>query len=137
MTLEGVATCSSGGKRHRWSPSDDEAQKDWAIVSVESPNLASNDQPTFGVCLDKANTPMEEGVPIASPPSVEEVGMDATSGVVSTPAPLPKSTGTGPSKKRLPDRVLVSTNVPPLERVYPSTDIAAPDLKDALNIVRC
>ena len=42
-TLEGVATSSSRGKRLRWSPSNKEAQKDWAIVSVESSDLASND----------------------------------------------------------------------------------------------
>ena len=42
---------------------------------------------------------MEEGVPTASPPNVEEVGMGAPSGVVTAPAPLLKSTGAGPSKK--------------------------------------
>ena len=44
-TLEGEATSSSGEKQPRQSPSYEGAQKDWAIVSVESPYLASNDQP--------------------------------------------------------------------------------------------
>ena len=35
--LEGETTSSSGEKRPRQSPSHDEAQKDWAIVLVESP----------------------------------------------------------------------------------------------------
>ena len=79
-TLEGEATSSSREKQPRRSPSDGEAQKDWAIVSVESLDLASNDQPALGVCLNKANTPLEEGVPVASPPNVEEVGMGAPLG---------------------------------------------------------
>ena len=41
--LEGETTSSSEEKRPRQSPSDDEAQKDWAIVLVESPYQTSND----------------------------------------------------------------------------------------------
>ena len=76
-TLEGEAFSSFGEKRPRRSPSDEGAQKDWAIVSVESPDLASNDQPTLRVCLNEANTPLVKGVPTTSPPNVEEVGMGA------------------------------------------------------------
>ena len=42
---------------------------------MESSDLASNDQLALRVCLDEANTPLEEGVPATSPPNVEEVGM--------------------------------------------------------------
>ena len=35
-TLEGEATSSSKEKRPRWSPSYEGAQKNWAIVLVES-----------------------------------------------------------------------------------------------------
>ena len=77
MTLEGEATSSFGEKRTKRSPSDEGAQKDWAIVSVESLDLASNHQLALGVCLNEANTPLEEGVLAASPPNVEEVGMGA------------------------------------------------------------
>ena len=70
-----------------------------------------------------------------SPPSVEEVGMGASSGVVITSAPSPKSTGAGPSRKWMPDLVMVSTYVPPLERVPPSMDTVAMDLEDVLKIV--
>ena len=102
---------------------------------MESPNLASKDQLALGVCLNEANTPLEEGVLVASPPNVEEVGMGAPSGVVTALAPSVKSTGARPSKKRLPDRVLVSTYVLPLERVHPSMDMVAPDLENMLKIV--
>ena len=54
-----------------------------------------------------------------SPPSVKEVGMGAQSGIVIALAPLPRPTGTGPSKKRFPNRITVSTYVPPLGRVCP------------------
>ena len=43
VTLEGANTSSSGEKRPRQSPSYEEAQKDEAIVLVETLNLASND----------------------------------------------------------------------------------------------
>ena len=78
---------------------------------------------------------MVEGVPTTSPPNVEEAGMGAPSGVVIASAPPPKSTGVGPSKKQLPGQVLVSTYVPPLERVHPSTDMVVSDLKAMLEIV--
>ena len=56
-------------------------------------------------------------------------------GVVSSPVPPFKPTDAGSIKKRMPNRFLVSTYVPPLERVHPSTDMAAPDLKDVLKII--
>ena len=101
---------------------------------MESPNLASNDKPALWVSLNVANMPLEWEVPAVSPPSVEEVGMGVPLGVVIALAPPPKPTVARPSKKRLPDWVLVSTYVPPLERVHPPTDMVAPDLKDVLKI---
>ena len=60
-TLEGVATSSSRKNRPRRFPSYEEAQKDGAIALVESPDLASNDQPTLGDCPTEANIPLEGG----------------------------------------------------------------------------
>ena len=104
---------------------------------MESPNIDSDDQPALGDCPIEANTPLEEGVSTVSPLDVEEVGMDAPSGVVIASAPPPKSTGVGLSKKWLLDRVLVSTYVSPLESVHPSTDMVVPNLEDVLKIVHC
>ena len=56
VTLEDEAISSFGEKRPGRSPSNDEAQKNWAIVLVESPNLASSDQPALGIFLNEANT---------------------------------------------------------------------------------
>ena len=61
--------------------------------------------------------------------------MGAPSRVVTAPTPPPKSIGTRLSKKRLPDRVLVSMYVSPLERVHPSTDMVVSNLEDVLKIV--
>ena len=137
MTLEGADTSSSGEKRPRRSPSYEEAQQDQVIVLVGSPDLASNDQTTLGVSLNEANIPLEGEVPVVRPPNVEEVRMGAPSGVVIAPASSPKPTGTGPIKKRFPDRVIISTYVPPLERVRPSLDMEALDLEDVMKITRC
>ena len=126
MTLKGVDTSSSGEKKPRWPPSDEQTHQDEAIVMVGSPNLASNDKPALGVCLNEASIPLEEEEPAVSPPSVEKVGTGAPSGVV-----------IAPSKKRFPDRVIVSTYVLPLERVCLSPDMEAPDLEDVLKIARC
>ena len=43
VTLEGADTSSSGEKRPRRSPSDEEAQQDGAIVLLGSSDMASND----------------------------------------------------------------------------------------------
>ena len=101
---------------------------------MESPDLASDDQQALGDCPIEANTPLEEGVPTVSPPDVEEVGMDASLGVVIASTPPPNSTDAGLSKKWLPDRVLVSTYVSPLERVHPSTDMVVLNLEDVLKL---
>ena len=98
---------------------------------MECPDLASNDQPALGISLNKANIPLEREVPVVSPLSVEEVGMGVPSGVVTAPT-------SSPEQETIADRVLVSTYVPPLERVYPPMDMVAPDLEDKLKIVhRC
>ena len=103
---------------------------------MESPDLASHDQPALGVCLNKTDAPPGEGVLVASPSNVEEVGTCTPSGVIATSVPPPKSTSAGPSRKRMPDRVVVSTYVPPLERVTPSMDTVAPDIEDVLKLIR-
>ena len=56
---KGEATSISGGKRSRQFPPDDRAQKDWAIVSVDSLDRASNDQPTLADCLNEAGASLE------------------------------------------------------------------------------
>ena len=78
---------------------------------MESPYLSFDDQLVVGDCPIEANTPLDEGVPAMSPLDVEEVGIDAPSRVVTDVAPSLKSTGIGPRKKGMLDRVLVSMYV--------------------------
>ena len=69
-------------------------------------------------------------------PNVENVRMGALSEVaIALVSPL-RPIGTGPSKKRFLDRVIVITSIPPLERVRPSPDMEALDLEDVLKITR-
>ena len=42
---KGESTLISDGKRSKRSSLDEEAQKDWAIISVDFPDPAFNDQP--------------------------------------------------------------------------------------------
>ena len=102
---------------------------------MDSPDQASNDQPTLVNCLNEASASLEEEVPVVSSPNVEEDGEGAPSEVVTTSVPPSKPIGTGPSKKRLPDRVLLNTHVSPLERVHPSMGMVAPNLEGVLEIV--
>ena len=102
---------------------------------MESPDLASSDQSALGVCLNETDTPPKERVSAVSASNVEEVGMGAPSGVVLAPAPSLKPTDAGQSKKQLPNQVMVSTYVLPLERVHPSKDTMAPDLEDVMKLI--
>ena len=70
---------------------------------MESSDLAPSVQSALGVCLDEADTPLEEGVPAAGPSNVEKVGTGVPSGAVTTSTPPPKSTGAEPNRKWLPD----------------------------------
>ena len=103
---------------------------------MESPDLVSHDQPALGVCLNETDAPLDEGVWDVSPSNVKEVGMGAPSRVVTTPTPPPKPTSVGPSRKQMPDQVMVSTYVSPLERVPPSTNMMASDFEDVLKLIR-
>ena len=79
----------------------------------------------LGVCANEAGTPLKEGVLTASPPRVEEIGQDASSREVYALAPPPKPISFRRSRRQLPDQVLLSTYVLPLEKVLPSTGMVA------------
>ena len=88
------------------------------------------------VCLNETETPLKKGVPTVNLSNVEEVGTCTPSGVITTPTPSPKSTSSGPSRKRMPDRVVVRMYLLPLERVPPSADMVVPNIKDMLKLIR-
>ena len=110
---EGETTPISSGKRWRWSSPDEEAQKDRAIISVDSPDHAPNDQSALEGVPNEAGASLEEGNPTRGPPNVNEIGEKAPSGVTATPMLPPRHADTKPSRKRMLDRLLLSTYVPP------------------------
>ena len=110
---EGETTPRSDGKRLRRSSPDEEAQKDWVIISVDSPDRVPNDQPTLEGAPNEADASLEEGVPVGGPPNINEIGENAPSGVAATLMLRSRPVNTKPSRKRLPDRLLLSTYVLP------------------------
>ena len=59
---EGETTPRSRGKRSRQSSPDEEAQKDWAIISVDSPDRAPNDQLALEGTPNEAGASLEKGI---------------------------------------------------------------------------
>ena len=100
---KGETTPRSGGKRSRQSFLDDEVQTDWAIISMDSPGQAPNDQSALEGALNEADASLEEGILVGGPPNVDEIGEKAPSRVAATPMLPPRPADTEPSKKRLPD----------------------------------
>ena len=83
----------------------------------------------------EVDAPLKEGIPIGGPSNVDEIGEGAPSGVAAAPILPPKLAGIESNRKRPPDQVLLSTYVPPHERVYPPTGMVAPDLEGAQEII--
>ena len=94
---------------------------------MDSPARTSNDQPILEGTPSKDSAPREEGIPVGGP-SVDEIGKGSPSEVVVAPLPLLKLEDPAPSGRRLPDQVLLSTYVPPHERIHPPAGMVALDL---------
>ena len=83
----------------------------------------------------EAGAPPEEGIPTRGPPNVDEIAKGAPSGVDATPVLHPRLADTESSRKKPPDRVLLSTYVPPQEKIHPPTGMVAPDSEGAREII--
>ena len=94
---------------------------------MESPDQAPSDQSTLEGSPNEAGATLEEGVLITGPSDVYEIRDEALPGLADAPVCPPKSTGVGSSRKRMPDRLLLSTYVSSLERIHPSKGMVAPD----------
>ena len=92
---------------------------------MDSPDRASNDQSILEGAFNEAGAPLEEGIPAGGPSNVNEIGEEAPSGVA-----------TKTRRKRLPNRVLLSTYVPPPERIHPPTGMVAHDPEGAWEIIQ-
>ena len=60
---KGETTPKFGGKRLRRSSLDEEAKKDWAIISVDSPYRAPNDHPALEGAPNEVSASLEEAIP--------------------------------------------------------------------------
>ena len=78
---------------------------------------------------------MEEGFPVRGPSNVDEIREKAPLEVAAAPILQPNPADIEPSRKMLPDRVLLSTYVPLQERIHHPTGKVAPDAEGALNII--
>ena len=100
---------------------------------MDSPDRATNDQLVSKGAPNEVSAPLEEGIPTGGP-SVDEIGEGSLSGVATAPLPPPRPADSTPSRRRLPDQVMLSTYVPH-ERIHPSTGMVTPDLKGAREII--
>ena len=106
---------------------DEEAQKDWAIIPVDSLDILEGGP--SGV-----SAPLEEGIP-ARGPNVDKIGKRSPSGVAAAPLPPSRPADSISSRRRLPDQVLLSMYVPPYERIHPTVGMVAPNLEGAQEII--
>ena len=103
---------------------------------MDSPDRATNDQPVLEGA-PKVGEPLEEGIPVGGLSIVDEIGEGSPSGVAAAPLPPPKLADTVSSRRRPPNQVLLSTYVPPYERIHPPAGMVAPDLEGAQEIIHC
>ena len=82
----------------------------------------------------RAGPAREEGIPTRGP-SVDKIGEGSPSGVATAPLPPPRPANTVPSRRRSSDQVLLSTYVPPYDKIHHSTGLVAPDLEGAREII--
>ena len=102
---------------------------------MDSPDRASNDQLVLKGAPNEAGAPLDEGIPAGGPSNVDEIGDEAPLGVAAAPILPPRPADTEPDRKRMPDWVLLSTYVPPQERIHPPISMVAPDPKGARKII--
>ena len=83
----------------------------------------------------EAGAPLEKGIPVGRPSNVDEIGEGAPSGVAATLVLPPRPADTESSRKRPPNRVLLSRYVPLQERIHPPMGMVAPDSEGAWEII--
>ena len=103
VDLEDESTPISDGKRPRRSSPNEETYKDWAIIPMDSPDRAINDQPILEGAPSGVSALLEEKIPIGGPSNVEEIREGSPSRVAATPLPPPRPTDTVSSSRRPPD----------------------------------
>ena len=79
--------------------------------------------------------PLEEGILVGGPSNVDKIRKGSPSRVAAAPILPPRPADTVFSRRRPPDHVLLSTYIPPHERIHPPASMVAPDLKGVWEII--
>ena len=87
--------------------------------------------------LSGVGAPLEEGIPTRGPSNVDKIGEGSPSGVATALLPLPKPAVTVSSRRRSLNQVLLSTYVPPYERIHLPVGMVALFLEGAQEIIHC
>ena len=90
---------TSDGKRPRRSSLNEEAQKNWVIIPMDSPDRATNDQLVLERAPSGVDASLEKGIP-AGGPTVDEIREGSPSGVATAPLPPLRLAKTVPSRRR-------------------------------------
>ena len=93
---------------------------------MDSTDQASNDQSVLEGMPSEADALLEQGIPARGPSNVDEIGEGSPLRVVAAPIPPLSPANTVSSRRRPPDQVLLSTYVPPHERIHPLAGMVAP-----------
>ena len=102
---------------------------------MDSPDIASNDQPVLKATPSEAGAPLEEGILVEGIPMLTKLERGPLSGVTAALMLPLRPMDIESSRKRPPDRVLLSTYVPPQERIHPPMGMVALDSKGAWEII--
>ena len=106
-----------GGKRPKLSDPSEEAHKSPTVINVDSPDRAFDAQLALeGPPWDsfrEACAPSEDGIPTGGSPGAEGVVAKASLEVVVAPLFSTRLASVGPCRSRMPDRLLLSSYVPP------------------------
>ena len=78
---------------------------------------------------------LEEGIPTRGPFIVDEIGEGSLSGLVTAMIPPLRPVDIVSSRRRPPDQVMLSTDVPPHERIHPPAGMVAADLEGSREII--
>ena len=103
---------------------------------MDSTDQASNDQSVLEGAPNEAGAPPKKGIPARGPSNVDEIGEGSPSGVAVAPIPPPKPADIVFSRRRPSDQVLLSTYVPPRERILHPAGMVAPNLEGAWEIIQ-
>ena len=104
---------------------------------MDSPDRASNDHPVLEGAPNEICAPLKEGIPTRGPSNANKIGEGAPLRVTIALMLPPRPADAEASRKMSPNQVLLSTYVPPQERIHPPMGMVTLDLEGAQEIIHC